>query len=79
MSSTTKKTIDIKKSLVDAILAGLIALIVFGPIVGVVLDGYSFNLETDPGGVDHRHRHGRPLCLEPVPANPQGLEDSRRF
>ncbi|MGE8333815.1 high-affinity branched-chain amino acid ABC transporter permease LivM [Pseudomonas laurylsulfatiphila] len=46
MSSTTKKTIDIKKSLVDAILAGLIALIVFGPIVGVVLDGYGFNLET---------------------------------
>jgi branched-chain amino acid transport system permease protein len=46
MSSTTKKTIDLKKSLVDAILAGLIALIVFGPIVGVVLDGYGFNLET---------------------------------
>ena len=47
MSSTTKKTIDLKKSLVDAILAGLIALIVFGPIVGVVLDGYGFNLETN--------------------------------
>ena len=46
MSSTTKKTIDLKKSLVDAILAGLIALIVFGPIVGVVLEGYGFNLET---------------------------------
>ncbi|MDR9752195.1 high-affinity branched-chain amino acid ABC transporter permease LivM [Pseudomonas sp. SZMC_28357] len=45
MSSTTKKTIDVKKSLVDAILAGLVALIVFGPIVGVVLDGYSFILE----------------------------------
>ncbi|SEM87908.1 amino acid/amide ABC transporter membrane protein 2, HAAT family [Pseudomonas sp. ok272] len=45
MSSTTHKSIDIKKSLVDAILAGLIALIVFGPIVGIVLDGYSFNLE----------------------------------
>ena len=37
------KSIDIKKSVVDTILAGLIALIVFGPIVGVVLDGYSFN------------------------------------
>ncbi|MCK1793395.1 high-affinity branched-chain amino acid ABC transporter permease LivM [Pseudomonas violetae] len=46
MSSTTKKTIDLKRSLVDAILAGLVALIVFGPIVGVVLDGYDFNLET---------------------------------
>ncbi|MGH8374874.1 MAG: hypothetical protein ACRER6_06435, partial [Pseudomonas sp.] len=40
MSSTTKKTIEIKRSLVDAILAGLVALIVFGPIVGIVLDGY---------------------------------------
>src|ERR1700712_544485 len=45
MSSTTKKTIDVKKSLVESILAGLIALIVFGPIVGVVLEGYSFNLQ----------------------------------
>ena len=45
MSSTHKKSIDVKESVVDAILAGLIALIVFGPIVGVVLDGYSFNLE----------------------------------
>src|SRR4051812_9887643 len=45
-STTTEKSIDIKKSLVEAILAGLIALIVFGPIVGVVLDGYSFNLES---------------------------------
>ncbi|AYC31241.1 high-affinity branched-chain amino acid ABC transporter permease LivM [Pseudomonas cavernae] len=42
----TAKTnsIDLKHSLLDAILAGLIALIVFGPIIGVVLDGYSFNL-----------------------------------
>src|SRR5450830_1911416 len=39
------KSIDIKKSVVDTVLAGLIALIVFGPIVGVVLDGYSFNLQ----------------------------------
>ncbi len=45
MSSSTKKTIDLKRSLVDAILAGLVALIVFGPIVGVVLDGYGFNLQ----------------------------------
>lgn len=37
--------IDVKKSVLDAVLAGLIALIVFGPIVGVVLDGYGFNLE----------------------------------
>ncbi len=39
------KPIDIKKSVVDTVLAGLISLVVFGPIVGVVLDGYSFNLE----------------------------------
>ncbi|WP_375740390.1 high-affinity branched-chain amino acid ABC transporter permease LivM [Pseudomonas boanensis] len=44
-SAIASKPIDIKKSLVDAVIAGLLALIVFGPIVGVVLDGYSFNLE----------------------------------
>ncbi|KWR76081.1 MULTISPECIES: high-affinity branched-chain amino acid ABC transporter permease LivM [Pseudomonas] len=37
--------IDLKQSLVDTVLAGLVALIVFGPIVGIVLDGYSFNLQ----------------------------------
>ena len=37
--------LDIKRMLLDVVLAGLVALIVFGPIVGVVLDGYSFNLE----------------------------------
>ncbi|WP_439886323.1 high-affinity branched-chain amino acid ABC transporter permease LivM [Pseudomonas sp. MBLB4123] len=45
-SALASKRLDVKKSLVDAVLAGLIALIVFGPIVGVVLDGYEFNLET---------------------------------
>ncbi|BCD85015.1 branched-chain amino acid ABC transporter permease [Pseudomonas solani] len=44
-SAIARKPIDIKKCIVDAVLAGLLALIVFGPIVGVVLDGYSFNLE----------------------------------
>ncbi|EGH31340.1 inner-membrane translocator, partial [Pseudomonas syringae pv. japonica str. M301072] len=38
------KPVEIKKSLIDAVVAGLLALIVFGPIVGIVLDGYSFNL-----------------------------------
>ncbi|MBB1583921.1 high-affinity branched-chain amino acid ABC transporter permease LivM [Serratia sp. OS31] len=37
--------LNIKRSLLDAVLAGLIALIVFGPIVGIVLNGYSFNFE----------------------------------
>lgn len=45
MSAANKKPIDVKKSLIDAVLAGLIALIVFGPIVGVVLEGYSYNLQ----------------------------------
>jgi branched-chain amino acid transport system permease protein len=37
--------LNVKCSLLDAVLAGLIALIVFGPIVGIVLNGYSFNFE----------------------------------
>lgn len=45
MSDTNNKPIDVKKSLIDTVLAGLIALIVFGPIVGVVLEGYSYNLQ----------------------------------
>jgi branched-chain amino acid transport system permease protein len=45
MSDANNKPIDIKKSLIDTVLAGLIALIVFGPIVGVVLEGYSYNLQ----------------------------------
>jgi hypothetical protein len=48
MSAPTKP-IDIKQSLIDAVIAGLLALIVFGPIVGIVLDGYGFNLQ--PGRV----------------------------
>jgi branched-chain amino acid transport system permease protein len=45
MCDANKNTIDFKKSLIDTVLAGLIALIVFGPIVGVVLEGYSYNLQ----------------------------------
>ena len=37
--------INFKKSSIDALIAGFMALILFGPIVGVVLDGYSFNAE----------------------------------
>ena len=39
------KSFDIKRSLLETIVAGLLALIVFGPVVGVVLDGYTFNAE----------------------------------
>lgn len=38
-------SIDYKKSVIDAVIAGLLALIVFGPIVGIVLDGYDFHAE----------------------------------
>jgi len=41
------RKIDIKKSLIDSVMAGLIALIVFGPIVGVVLQGYDFTPRPD--------------------------------
>ncbi len=34
----------IQNALIDSVLAGLCALIVFGPIVGVVLKGYGFTL-----------------------------------
>ncbi|MFJ2363473.1 high-affinity branched-chain amino acid ABC transporter permease LivM [Pseudomonas sp. NPDC087697] len=43
VSTPVSKALDIKKSLVESLVAGLLALIVFGPVVGVVLDGYSFN------------------------------------
>ncbi|MBT8764551.1 high-affinity branched-chain amino acid ABC transporter permease LivM [Pseudomonas boanensis] len=48
--SNQSGSLDIKKSLLDAVIAGLLALIVFGPVVGVVLDGYGFNLHLDRVG-----------------------------
>lgn len=36
--------ISIAAAVKDTIIAGLLALIVFGPVVGVLLDGYEFNL-----------------------------------
>jgi len=36
---------SLKRCLLDAIFAGMVALVIFGPVVGVVLDGYSFNFE----------------------------------
>lgn len=40
-------TIDYKKSTIDAVIAGLMALVLFGPVVGVVLQGYGFTTEFD--------------------------------
>lgn len=44
-SISETKGFDLKRSLLETIVAGLLALIVFGPVVGVVLDGYTFNAE----------------------------------
>src|SRR6218665_2118443 len=41
---SASQSIDIKRCLIDTVLAGLISLIVFGPIVGIVLQGYSFDV-----------------------------------
>ena len=45
VSVPQKTGFDLKRSVVETLVAGLLALIVFGPVVGVVLDGYSFNAE----------------------------------
>jgi len=45
--SAQSSSVDLKKSLLDTLLAGLLALVIFGPIVGVVLDGYDFNFHAD--------------------------------
>ncbi|PLR39500.1 branched-chain amino acid ABC transporter permease [Chimaeribacter californicus] len=37
--------VTLKQSLLDVVIAGLIALVVFGPVVGVVLDGYQYHTE----------------------------------
>ncbi|WP_312981344.1 high-affinity branched-chain amino acid ABC transporter permease LivM [Atlantibacter sp.] len=47
IDAALKPGIDIKKCLLDTVLAGLCALVVFGPIVGVVLRGYSYTLSPD--------------------------------
>lgn len=37
-----KPGLNIRQCLIDSVIAGLIALVVFGPILGIVLQGYSF-------------------------------------
>jgi branched-chain amino acid transport system permease protein len=68
----SNKGFDIKRSLLETIVAGLLALIVFGPIVGVVLDGYSFN-PNRPRGLAGRRGDARALPAQPVPADRPGL------
>ena len=38
-------SLDLRKVLIDTFTAGLLALILFGPVVGVVLQGYDFTLQ----------------------------------
>lgn len=42
--ASLKPGLNLKQSLIDTVLAGLCALVVFGPIVGIVLKGYSYDL-----------------------------------
>ena len=45
MAEVSRQTgLDIRRSLIDSVLAGLCALVVFGPVVGIVLKGYSFSM-----------------------------------
>ena len=39
----TSAGFSLKRCILDSVFSGLVALIIFGPIAGVVLDGYSFN------------------------------------
>lgn len=41
----TRGAIDFRQCAVDTVLAGLLALIIFGPMVGVALNGYSFDFQ----------------------------------
>ena len=38
----TSDGFSLKRCILDSIFSGMIALIIFGPIAGVILDGYSF-------------------------------------
>ncbi len=41
----TSDGFSLKRCILDAIFSGMIALIIFGPIAGVILDGYSFTFD----------------------------------
>ncbi|WP_263081682.1 high-affinity branched-chain amino acid ABC transporter permease LivM [Endozoicomonas sp. Mp262] len=51
MNHGSKKIIDIRKSLFDAVMVALLGLAIFGPIVGIELDGYSFNSQLEALGL----------------------------
>ncbi len=62
----------IQNALIDSVLAGLCALIVFGPIVGVVLKGYGFTLAPARGGDSGGGGDGRQAGAQSAAAEPQG-------
>ncbi|MGS6270754.1 high-affinity branched-chain amino acid ABC transporter permease LivM, partial [Enterobacter hormaechei] len=41
----TSDGFSLKRCILDSIFSGMIALIIFGPIAGVILDGYSFTFD----------------------------------
>ena len=59
----TSHGFSLKRCILDAIFSGLIALIIFGPIAGVVLDGYSFNFAGQTR-MDSRHRYAGSFSAE---------------
>ncbi len=62
----------IQNALIDSVLAGLCALIVFGPIVGVVLKGYGFTLAPARVAILVAVVMAGRLALQSAAAEPQG-------
>ena len=47
MASIMKESINIRRSVMDSLFMALLALAIFGPIVGIELDGYSFKVQLE--------------------------------
>ncbi|WP_312242736.1 high-affinity branched-chain amino acid ABC transporter permease LivM [Pantoea sp.] len=71
--------IDVRQSLLDTLLAGLVALVVFGPIVGVVLEGYSFQLSAARVGLLVAIVMAGRLLLSLFLQSPAGARFARQF
>lgn len=71
--------IDIRQSLLDTVMAGLVALVVFGPIVGVVLDGYDFQLSAARAGLLIAVVMAGRLLLSLFLQTPAGTRFARQF
>ena len=69
---------SLKRCLLDAMFSGLIALIIFGPIAGVVLDGYSFNF-AGQRGPDGWHSDGWAFSAERFLSTAAGARFQARF